>query len=416
MVHSMVRRVVTTLAFVASTILAVAVSGGCEALVPDTVPAFGCTGTNANVCPASQVCAPTLGRCVERSGACTIVASMCAPGTHCDSGTQMCVVDGLDGSVPDQGTGDGGPPGMDGPPPPSDGNQPDTNPPTDSGRCTGVGCPCTTNGACDGDICADMGILTGSVTMGQMCTQTCCASSECPDGSVCFATGTGGNYCVPSSALGRTVGTVAGGGSCATDATCRSGKCGQGGKCADACCSDSNCTNGAQCALDTTTSETNGHQVLQCTGNSGSHLTGTTCTTNGYCHGGACEPDPTSSFNSECMQPCCSTANAGTPGAMGCGTGFACYALNVNPPADWIPVCSQPSGNDTDGQPLTIGTGGMGASCTLNRDCRSTHCFGGRCTDVCCSDADCTVVAGWVCRPRPGAGTNGVFLRCGTPL
>jgi hypothetical protein len=285
---------------------------------------------------------------------------------------------------------------MDAPPPP----------PVDSGKCTIVGCPCTRNGDCDSDICADSTILT-SVETGRVCTKPCCASSDCASGFVCFAAGTGGNYCVAASLIGRTtLGGVPGGGACANDETCRSGKCGQGGKCLDACCKDANCP-GGQCAQDT---QQTGHDVLQCTGNAGTKTNGQTCSSASSCDGAVCEYENATDFNMSCMAPCC----ASSP----CGSGYACFDLNINGPSgtDWIPVCSQPQGNDTDGQPLAIGPGAMGATCALNRDCRSVHCLAGKCTDVCCTDADCTAIAGWVCQPRPTGGTNGVFLRCGPPL
>jgi hypothetical protein len=411
MVQSMRTRAVTAVAFAVSAALAVVLAGGCEVLVPDTVPTFGCTGTNANVCPASQICAPSLGKCIDRSHACTIVDSMCPPGTHCNAGTQMCDPDGSDASGGDDGGGTDAS-AVDAPLPPADGNLPDLGP-IDSGKCTTVGCPCTRNGDCDSDICADSTILTSVDTTGKVCTKPCCASSDCPTDFVCFAPGTGGNYCVTKTMLSRpNLGNVPGGGTCATNEVCRSGKCGSAGLCLDACCTTNSstpiaesCAAGSQCALDSQT----GHTVLQCTGNSGTKINGDSCSSSGTpCHGAACESDPTNPPFNECLVPCCSTPS--------CGSGFACFDIQNVGQMDWFPLCSQPTGNDTDGQPLTIGSGAMGATCNKNRDCRSVHCLGGRCSDVCCTDADCAAVSGWKCQPTITAGTNGVFLRCGTPL
>jgi hypothetical protein len=354
-------------------------AAGCEAIVGDTIPTFACSGTSASACPGNQICAPALGKCVDRATACTLVA--CSGGLSCDPGTQLCItgaVDGgpIDGTVPDIDSGG------------ADTSLPDVA--IDAG-CTDTGCPCTRNGDCASNMCEDSSVLTSAVT-GKICTKPCCASSECGADNVCFAAGTGGNYCVPKGVVNRNValGDSLGGAACADASSCRSGLCGTNGKCLDACCTDTSCTNGTQCAYNTET----GHNVLQCaTVSPGTRLQDATCTSNGECHGNFCYNDPV--LGGTCEVPCCNSSV--------CGAGDACFDVQVTAP-DWVPLC-------VSGQQL--GSAKLGETCTVKTDCITGHCLGGKCTDVCCSDADCAAVQGWICQPL--LAESGIFLRCGPP-
>jgi hypothetical protein len=145
----------------------------------------------------------------------------------------------------------------------------ETAPPDAPQPCNGFGCHCSTNAACESQfVCVDKLTVTGDIWNAWMdaggssdagfCAKPCCTSGDCNVGdggsgaSVCFATGAGGNYCVPSLLLGdrsSTIGTLGGGESC-TNAPCRSGLCLDSGVCADTCCSTAGGSN-AQCATGT---------------------------------------------------------------------------------------------------------------------------------------------------------------------
>ena len=367
--------------------------GGCEALVGDTIPGFSCSGTSASACPGNQICAPSLGRCIDRTSACSIVNN-CADGEVCNIGTQKCVAGDVDagGGAPDASK-------------PMDATvMADSALPPEGGGidapsvCNTVGCTCisssdcvSTNGA-QHALCADSTILTSVVT-GKICTQPCCASSECGADNVCFASGTGGNYCVPKATLGRNIrlGGGTGGATCGGAADCRSGLCGPDGKCLDSCCVDANCTNGTQCAYNTNTT----HDVLQCAAvNPGNGPQDSTCFLNSDCHGNQC----ITGIGGGCQLPCCNSAS--------CSSGDACFDVQVNAGKnDWVPLCV----NQAEG--AMIGSANFGDTCMQKTDCKTGHCLAGRCTDVCCSTADCAAVPTWVCQPMVEAA--GIYLRCG---
>jgi hypothetical protein len=367
----------------------VVAAGGCEGIIGNTIPAFGCTGTAASDCPANQICAPALGQCVPRSTACT-VANNCAAGQACNPDTQKCETSGADASAGDVDQDTGIDAGIDSPPP-SDG--------ADGSVCNIVGCPCSSNRDCVvGDVCEGSSILTSIVGTGKICTKPCCASSDCGEGNVCFAAGTGGNYCVPATMAGvnGANGTAGGGAACPSgNGDCRSGRCGTDGKCLDACCTDSSCASGTQCGYDP---NVNGG-VLQCeTVNPGTTTQDNSCGTTGadpQCHGNYCN-DYGGITGRVCITPCCGSTN--------CGAGNACFDVNFPGSNNWLPFCYQNQ---------DFGTKAFGATCQTNADCASDHCLGGFCTDVCCTDADCSANPAWKCQPF--FGTSGTFLRCGSP-
>src|SRR6516162_4307360 len=74
--------------------------------------------------------------------------------------------------------------------------------------CNGaVLCSCVNAMDCASRVCAlsvDVGpTLFQAAGSNQFCTQACCTSVDCPAGTVCFASGEGGQYCVDPAWLGR---------------------------------------------------------------------------------------------------------------------------------------------------------------------------------------------------------------------
>jgi hypothetical protein len=133
--------------------------------------------------------------------------------------------------------------------------------------CTGFGCQCSTNTECESSFaCVSKEAVTdafwtawtanGGRSNAGFCAKPCCTSVDCSMGdggsgaSVCFATGAGGNYCVPSNLLGdrSNIGSATGGASCRSTA-CRSGLCLDSGVCADTCCSTHSSASQPQCTM-----------------------------------------------------------------------------------------------------------------------------------------------------------------------
>jgi hypothetical protein len=361
-----------------------AAASGCEALVGNQI-AYTCTDSDPLSCPSGKVCATATGQCIPVGKSC--LQNTCAAGQSCDPGTLQCVVGATDASAADTGpivTPEAGS---------------DTGPGMDSGNVGppyGTGHVCGKPSDCTSAICADSALLgmfyNGKI--GAVCTVPCCTSEQCGAGLVCIGPGTGGHYCVPASAIGRTPGSSAGGATCALDRDCRSGKCvgdsgGLNKVCADSCCSDANCGGGpAKCRpMDV---DTSGHKAFTCSSVGGS----TTFCSSPFdsCASGVCTNANT------CESPCCGVATI-SPGSITC-TG--------------LPVGNGDTFNFSNGG--TVGTGALGATCKLGTACLSGYCdkadgattsTSGACSDYCCVDTDCG--AGFVCQPRTGL-TH--FLRC----
>lgn len=358
---------------------------GCEAIVGNQVPAYKCSDSDPASCPAGKVCATATGQCIVAAASCLVTP--CAAGLSCDPGTLTCVsgiveagVDAgkLDGSTP----GDTGAQGMDagpmGPPYP-------------------VGHTCAKPSECTTALCADSAILGQDYfnKVGAVCTIPCCTSEQCPGrDQVCVGPGTGGKYCVPGAPLKRTLGSKAGGATCSAASECRSGLCigdsgGTNKVCADSCCLDSQCGGTAKCRpVDV---EGTGHKSYACSilpGGSTSFCSGAYDT----CVSGIC-----TTANS-CESPCCGQATIS-------GGATLCSAQNL---------ANGDTFNFSNGG--GTGTNDFGVACTLGTKCKSGYCDKvdgaptGTCTDVCCTDADCT--APNICRPRVGMMH---FLRCVTP-
>jgi Putative metal-binding motif len=329
---------------------------------------------NANlVCPPDETCVPQTGACVSNEQVCT--TATCPPPDVCDPGTNACV-----------------PPGT-----------------------QDAGTSCSGNLACTTGICSDpaeLGPTPGLAT----CTSVCCTSDDCSAGSICWGAGTGGNYCIPGSAVGRrALGTGEQGTSCSTAGDCRSGVC-TGSICQDTCCGDSTCEGGTTCAATTFA----GNTTLACT------ATGTTpanekCSADADCASGYCshycDNQSCSEVTSLCAEPCCSSSQCGSYE----GNQFVCqddYFPPLSPPSFTAPASGPVVGVCDAVQQLTptgqAPTGKVGTPCSGSTDCYSNLCnitsgTTGYCTDVCCKDADCAT-AGYVCRPTQQS--NGTYLRC----
>jgi hypothetical protein len=114
------------------------------------------------------------------------------------------------------------------------------------------------------------------------------------------------------------------------------------------------------------------------------------CGSNGDCQGGLCYLNGGPGF---CTNPCRTQDE--------CGDGNACQV--------------DEEGNDVYSacfpwQP----NAGQGASCGDDNMCRGAWCDTGQCTNICFTDADCTVV-GWRCIPQASSLPTGnyLLLACG---
>jgi hypothetical protein len=311
------------------------------------------------VCPPNQTCVPKTGQCIANTQVCT--PQNCPAPMVCDTTTNQCVL-----------------------------------PSSQDAGSTG----CTSDEQCTTGICA----TTTELGPGQqsVCTQPCCTSADCAAGFVCYGAGTGGNYCLAATSLGRPAqpGTSGAGASCTRPADCRSGVC-SGGKCEDTCCSDANCANGTSCAV----TSFSGATTFACVPPPGTTTAYHSCSSNSDCASGYCQTYDTGlGTASYCVPSCCSSKTCGSI----IGNPMLCYDDYLPPATSGpvVPVCDYPA-------PSSIGSGNVGDGCTRNSSCSTNRCltFGSSkmCSDVCCVDSDCGK-AGWVCRPTvDGPGT---FLRC----
>ncbi|MDP9034626.1 MAG: hypothetical protein M3O50_07440 [Myxococcota bacterium] len=402
-------------------------SGACELAVRDAIPLFLCE-PGSGTCPTSQVCAPSTHRCVPTSQACTVGG--CPARMQCDNGTLACVpaeasVVAVDGSSGDDATmgedeGEGSLADVSGAftdaTAPGDELAPlDAAAPEAAARCHGgIGCGCSVSRDCNSGLCVNQpGAVTRDIWNASrrhaFCSETCCTSADCDPGSVCFATGVGGNYCVPAGWLGDRAaapGVKAGGEECVQESECRSGLCAMGA-CADTCCSGragNQCGPGSACRFgDFQGANFDSHHTARCASPTvGGSANAVDCTSNGACRSNLCV-GPGGNFPS-CHDAC--------RGAGDCsGQNQVCsYIAAGNTTGDVFAACV------TAGAPVNGQQQGM--ACRSASDCQSGLCDGmGQCTDVCFADSDCPF-AGWHCRPTNmsvfggGGGTYSV-LTCG---
>jgi hypothetical protein len=271
---------------------------------------------------------------------------------------------------------------------------------TDAG-CTGTLCTCNNASDCASHICAQ------SLTVGtslyaaagnkNFCTQPCCTSADCASGTVCFASGQGGNYCVNPAWIGRAApgaGAGGGGASCSTGNQCRSGLC-TGSSCADTCCSLDNSASecgGGQCtfgAFPGTGFDT--HYTARCGPARGLYDAGVSCSGDDQCQGGLCVSYRSGLY---CTNACRTDAE--------CGAGAGCL---IDQRGIDVYFACFPS------------TGSMqGTQCSTDVQCLGDWCIPtstvNMCSGVCFTDADCTVL-GWRCTPQPDQLPTGNYLVLG---
>jgi hypothetical protein len=379
--------------------------GGCEAIVPGSVEPFHCGSTALSSCPAGETCATSTGQCVSASQNCTI--TQCTAPLTCDPGSLECInptmMMGADASMDAPMVDSARPPPADvmtrdTTTMPVDSRSADVTPDVTPDASCGVGCPCTAASAdCKGAslFCADNTVLAvPSMPSLSICTQVCCTSGDCPDGSVCYASGTPGNYCVPIGLLSITsTGAALGGAECGDNGDCRSGTCDPDtGNCVDTCCSDSSCSAGTFCAIDQNTPGTL-HQGFYCLAESPPGASaGSTCEEPTDCSSNACLMIGT------CTSNCCGAASCSATDGNVCGTN----PTSTPSSGDSVNVCATNPG----GMPF-------GSPCTEDDKCTSQVCdmAQGKCTDFCCVDQDCAGFGtGYVCRPRTGS--TPPFLIC----
>jgi len=376
-----------TALLVVAALLAVLPGGGCELAVPDTVPSFTCH-VGADTCPSDSTCVPATGMCIPRSQACT--GATCPAGTTCNPDTLACQP-ADDGGQPDATVDvaaplDANDSGADEPAPEidarSDGGA------DAGGACGGIGCKCSGDTECDGRICGDQLTVGGDVYAAagkaSFCTRPCCTSSDCDPSSVCFATSAGGNYCMPPQWLSRslTLGNRIGGQACNADSDCRSGLC-SSNVCADTCCSMARA--GSQCAPGTTCRFSafpgvgfDMHFAAHCAAPAGLGADGVACRALTDCQSGFCD-----ALSLVCRAPCGNPQDC-APAHQDCG-----YSGATPMSGGLVAACGS-----------VQGPGAEGAACQAVSDCQNSFCNMAihQCTDVCFSDADCTV-PGWRCRP-----------------
>ncbi len=276
-----------------------------------------------------------------------------------------------------------------------------------TGKCTSnivgaIGSACVGDRQCPvGAFCGSSAYL-GPITATNVCTKTCCASSDCPTDFVCYAPGTAGRYCVSKASLQiAAVGSLPAGASTNDPTQCRSGQI-EAGRCIDVCCTSANCTNGTACHETTL----RGKSALAC-------IPGNTTGSGKCCGGSICGGSPSAcgegvceridNFADLCMAPCC--GSAGCPGRSTFYGDFVCRAYGTN---NGVFTSCAVSG-------VSRGSAQSGTDCNTDGDCASLYCdvptsthTHKYCTDYCCTDADC----GNGTRCRPVSESNAYILHC----
>ena len=280
-----------------------------------------------------------------------------------------------------------------------------------TGKCTGTDCVkvgCPTGFTCDakshacfktvniGDpcdatvVCPDGSHCLDSFVRGKICTVSCCAAGDCPNGFVCHAPSppNGASVCISATEAGLTLGSKAAHETCSTGRDCRSGQC-TSNKCIDSCCGTIDCGSGGSCVLKSADG------LFLCRDAPGTGGYGASCAANSDCKSGACiDLGFGSGF---CSQRCCSSTDCPDKRDR-----CELFKSGSNPAEVCAPFA------------FFAGTGTKrgGDSCGANGDCRSDRCGSdGHCDDFCCHDGDCS--GGWICKPK----FDGTFypLRCVDP-
>jgi len=346
---------------------ALAFTGGCEAIVSDSLPAtIGCTGPTPGACPIGYECAS--GRCVEcATPGCIVIVTDAGHDAGHDAGPLDAGHDAADATLAD-GAGDTG------------------------AALGGLGAECAATSNCaTGLFCLPSNELTNlGVASNSVCSRPCCKDSDCGASNVCYPT-TGGNFCVTASAASHCT----------------------GGSCGTACCADADCAGGGSCALGTTyagssvpscqkqSSSSLCGQDSQCTGGDGADCFADSDCTNGACSSGNTAGQTCDSFTSSCQ----------CVAQTGCCSASACTGSGGGKQA-----CGWYTTYDATGSQLvfracngtTAGAKANGETCTPSDTCAGGVCANFTklseqlCTSPCCQDADCASVGPeWVCRPYP---------------
>jgi hypothetical protein len=270
------------------------------------------------------------------------------------------------------------------------------------------------SGAPPGDSGVDGG-GSGGETFPGVCTKACCTSYDCDRGSACFATGAGGNYCVPSAALGdratTEAGTFAGYGGvlCDAGASCRSGLCAPAGFCADTCCSAKDqparlppqCAMGMSCRLGPFQgSMSDMAYVPRCAPQAGSTGNGVSCTSNSDCRSNLCVNDPMGFLT--CRDPCRKPEDCGASGMFQTCEYVQLSGASPTANSDLVAACvplllpptmgPDPADAAADWGPCKQSTDCARGYCAVNGNNQSV------CVSVCFGDGDC-VLSG-TCRPQ----------------
>ena len=385
-------------AALAALIVAMLAGGGCELVVPDTPPPFACR-PGPDTCPNGSTCVPATGHCVPVAEACS--PRSCPAGAQCDPNTLVCQP--LDAAATP--ISDGPAPYLDAPGETGVDVLDAVSDVDSAGSCRGFACKCSGSSDCASGICGDQLTVTGDVYnaagRASFCTKPCCTSADCDASTVCFATAAGGYYCVRPDWLGRstTLGTKIGGQACSVGDDCRSGAC-AGSICADTCCSSSRA--GAQCAAGTSCrfggfpgTGFDVHFAAHCAPPAGLLPNASACRSAAECQSGFCD-----TILLVCRDACGNAQDCGAP-RQSCG-----YTVSTPGSAGVVSACGQSQ----------QGTGVQGSSCQAVGECLNGFCnpTSHQCTDVCFTDADCTV-PGWRCRPEAVQfGGSYSVLSCGS--
>jgi hypothetical protein len=249
-----------------------------------------------------------------------------------------------------------------------------------TGRCVSqqgpLGSPCASHAECLSVFCLDPNVARLDAT-GSFCSSLCCTNDDCPEGFVCWASGSGANACVARDVLGFAEGGSADGAACGGGEDCASGLCGDG-TCVSPCCTDADCA-ASTCGIVHADGRAADDLVLACRVSDGGGFDDL-CGGGGDCQTGLC-------LDTACTKGCCSSAE--------CGVDFVCTFAWNDTTSDYFRVCAFRGGIFGYG----VGDQAVGEACAVAQDCRSTQCEPtGVCTDSCCSDDDCP--DGWACRPR----------------
>ncbi|MFO0677387.1 MAG: hypothetical protein U0169_12705 [Polyangiaceae bacterium] len=264
------------------------------------------------------------------------------------------------------------------------------------------------DGVCGGNLrCAKTYLFSEPLVqrLGAFCTKPCCSSQECPNDNVCFATGRGGNYCVPTGLLDPTsrVGAKASSAPCQSGSECRSGVC-ESGSCLDTCCATSDCTSSPSGASSRCTiARLRGHTTFACTvqadaGGPNRQEDWTTCATNAQCKSGFCFTYDSGRYPKTCL-PACRTSSECVGRTLG-GRPVVCAlrttgATNDAGTEDFVAACS--GLKDFDGSaPINSACSDWADPNTSGATCAFEKCIrdpisadAGVCTDVCGRDDDC---------------------------